>query len=131
AAVRRGGLGGRRRGADERGGIGRPVDDVDLLTVQLPHDRPDPATHRPDARALRVDPGDGGPDRDLGTVTSLTCDRRDLDRAVGDLRHLKREQLLDQGGMGPRQRDLWTAEALDDVYDHTPDPLAVLVHLAG
>src|SRR3712207_8820904 len=58
-----------------------------------------------------VHPGHRRMHRDLRTVTCLTGDRGDLDRAVGDLRHLEREQLLDQGGVRAGQGDLRPAEA--------------------
>src|SRR5207247_1986098 len=106
------------------------VDDVDLLAVQFAHHRADPGTHRSDAGALRVDSGHRRPYGDLGTVTRLPGDRLDLDRSVGDLRYLQREQALDQVGVRTRQRDLRTAEALGHVGHHALDALAVLVHLA-
>ena len=45
---------------------------------------------------LALTPGCGRPHRDLGTVPGLAGDRGDLHRAVGDLRHLQREQPPDQ-----------------------------------
>ena len=77
----------RRQGvADERGGVVRPVDDVDLLAGQLAHHAAHPGPDRADARALRVHPGHRGPDRDLGPVPGLAGDRDDLHRPVDDLR---------------------------------------------
>ena len=97
----------RREGvADERRRILRPVDDVDLLAVQLAHDAAHPGAHRADAGALRVDPGHRRPDGDLGAVARLAGDGDDLDRAVDELGHLEREQLAHQAGMRTAQRDL-------------------------
>ena len=80
---------------------------------------------------LAFTPGGGRPYGDLGAVTGLAGDRGDLHRAVGDLRHLQREQLLDQARVRPGQRDLRAAEALGHVHHDALDPLAVLVRLAG
>ncbi len=91
-------LGRRERVADELRRVVRPVDDVDLLAVQLAHHRAHPLAHRPDAGALGVHAGHRRADGDLGAVTGLTRDRGDLHGAVGDLRHLQREQLLHQAG---------------------------------
>src|SRR6266536_5608038 len=124
-------LRGRKRISDKSRRILRPVDNVDLLAVQLAHHRTDPLAHRPDAGALGVHPGLGGPYRDLRPVTGFPRDRGDLHGAIGDLRDLEREQLLHQRRVGPGQADLRAAEALHHVYDHALDPHAVLVDLAG
>ena len=76
---------------------------------------------------LALTPGRGRLDRDLGAVAGLAGDRRDLDGAVGDLGHLEREQLLDQVGVGARQRDLRAAHALADRDHQALDPGAVVV----
>src|SRR3989440_3366294 len=124
-------LGRRERVADERGRVLRPVDDVDLLAVQFAHHRADPLAHRPDAGALGVRSGLGGPYGDLRPVSGFAGDGGDLDGTVGDLRYLQREQLLDQARMGPGQGDLRSPEALGDVHHDALDPHAVLVDLAG
>ena len=76
---------------------------------------------------LALTPGDRRADRDLGAVTGLTGDGGDLHRAVGDLRHLQREQLLHQGRVRARQGDLRAAEALGHVHHDAADPRAVRV----
>src|SRR6185295_14336662 len=53
------GLGRGERVADEVGRVVGPVDNVDLLTVQLAHHGADPGAHGPDAGALGVHPGNG------------------------------------------------------------------------
>ncbi len=86
--------------ADEPRRVLGPVDDVDLLAVQLGHHGAHPGAHRADAGALGVDPRHRRPDGDLRPVAGLAGDRGDLHGAVGDLRHLQREQPPDQVGMG-------------------------------
>src|SRR6478735_2879969 len=122
---------GRQRRGDERGRVVGPVDDVDLLAVQLAHDGTHPRAHRADARALGVQARNGGVHRDLGAVTGLAGQRLDLDAAVGDLGHLEREELLDQVGVGARQADLRAAHAALDRDDEAAQPLAVHVLLTG
>src|SRR5256714_4353032 len=124
-------LGRGERVADERGRVLRPVDDVDLLAVQFAHHRADPLAHRPDAGALGVHSGLGGPYGDLRPVSGFAGDGGDLDGTVGDLRYLQREQLLDQARVGPGQGDLRPPEPLRDVYDDGLEPHPVLVDLAG
>src|SRR5215207_5423333 len=91
---------------DKRRRVGRVVDDVDLLLVQLVHDRAYPLSHRPDAGALRADIWVVADDRDLAAMTGLARHRLDLHRPVGDLRNFELEQLLDQSRMSPRNDDL-------------------------
>ena len=62
----------------EAGGIGVPVNDVDLLLVELVHDSPHPLSHRSDTGALSVDVGMVGVHRDLGPVAGLPDDFLDL-----------------------------------------------------
>ena len=98
--------------ATNSAGSSRVVDDVDLLAVQLGHHVADPAAHRADARALGVHAWLMEMTAILRPVPGLAGDRRDLDRAGGNLRHLEREQLPHQVGVGPRQCHRWPAEAL-------------------
>ena len=90
---------GRQRVRDEFGRVFRIVDDVDLFAVQPGHDVAHPAAQRADAGALGVDAWPVRPHGDLGPVTGLARDRRDLHGAFGDLRHLQCEQFLHQIGM--------------------------------
>ena len=117
--------------ATNSAGSGRVVDDVDLLAVQLGHHVPDPAAHRADARALGVHARLVRDHGDLAPVTGLARDRGDLDRARCDLRHLHREQLLDQVRVRPGQRHRRPAVALAHVQHVAAQPLAVHVTLAG
>ena len=112
-------------------GLVGPVDDVDLLAVQLVHHVAHPLAHRADARALGVHAGHVGHHRDLGAVTGLAGDAVDLDGAVGDLGDLEGEQLLDQVGVGAREHHLRAAHALADADHQALDPGAVGVVLTG
>ena len=78
---------------DEGRQVGRPVDDVDLLVVQLGGDGAHALAELADARALGVDAGLRRAHGDLGAVAGLARQRRDLDEPAGDLGHLEREQL--------------------------------------
>src|SRR5690606_13732648 len=122
---------GRQRIPDELGGILGPVDDVDLLAVQLGHHVADPAAERADARALGVHARLARADRDLGAVAGLAGDRRDLHRAVGDLGDLQGEQLAHEVRVRPRQLHRRAAVALADLHHVGAQPVAVLVALAG
>ena len=81
---------------DEAGGLVVVRDDVDLLAAQLGHDHAHARAARADAGADRVDAVGVRDDRDLRAVAGLARDVGDLHQAVGDLRHLELEQLLDQ-----------------------------------
>src|SRR4051812_41126032 len=124
-----------QRGGDERRGVLRVVDDVDLLAVQLAHDVAHPLAHRPDAGALRVEPRHLGADGDLRAVPGLAGHGDDLHTAVGDLRDLQREELAHQVGVRARDGDLRAAEGAGDRDDVGLDPGAVAVglprHLLG
>ena len=80
-------------------------------------DRSDPGAHRADAAPLALTPGAVERTAILVRWPGLAGDRADLDRAVGDLRHLQREQLADQVRVGARQRDLRAARPLADRHD--------------
>ena len=67
---------------------------------------------------------------DLGPVTGLAGQRRDLDRPVGDLGHLQREQAADQVGVGAGHGDLRAALAAGDRDHAALEPHAVRVDLA-
>jgi hypothetical protein len=68
-------------------------------------------------------------DRDLRAVPGLAGDADDLDQAVGDLRHLELEQLLDQVRVATRDDDARSLALGRDVRDHRLDPHAVVVAL--
>jgi hypothetical protein len=69
-------------------------------------------------------------DRDLRPVPRLARDVGDLHQAVGDLRHLELEQLLDQLRIAPRDDDARAAGGRGDLLDHGLDALAVVIALA-
>ena len=69
--------------------------------------------------------------RDLRAVPGLPGERGDLDGAVGDLRHLQREQFAHQIGVRAGQLDLGLADPAADADDVAAQPVAVLVALAG
>src|SRR3712207_1070846 len=87
---------GAERLGDEPGGLVVVGDDIDLLAAQLGDDHAHARTARADARADRVDALGVRDHGDLGAVAGLARDVLDLHQAVGDLRHLELEELLDE-----------------------------------
>ena len=63
--------------------------------------------------------------------TGLTGHGLDLDRPVGQLRHLELEELLHQSGVSAGDDDLRAADFLAHRDDIDPDPSSVRVALAG
>ena len=79
---------------------------------------------------LALSPATVRPHGDLGPVPGLAGERGDLDRAVGDLRHLEGEQPADQVGVGARHGDRGAALPAADGHDAALQPAAVRVDLA-
>ena len=69
-------------------------------------------------------------DSDLRAVAGLARDVGDLDEAVGDLRDLELEELLDQLGVAAGDDDRRTLRRGRDLLDHGLDALGVVVALA-
>ena len=76
-------------------------------------------------------PGTVRAHRHLGAVPGLAGQRHDLDAAVGDLGHLQREQLAHQVGVGAREGDRGSLDALAHRDHVAAQPRAVGVVLAG
>src|SRR3712207_1759925 len=85
---------------------------------------------RADARADRVDALLVRDDRDLRAVAGLARDVLDLDEAVGDLRHLELEELLDQLRVAAADDDRRALGGGRDLLDDRLDARAVVVALA-
>ena len=88
-----GDLGRGERVDDERRGIGRPLDDVDLLALELADHRLHAGAPHADAGADRIDAAVVGMHGDLRAAAGVTRHRVDLDDAVVDLRHLLSKSL--------------------------------------
>src|SRR5690606_9214184 len=98
---------GRRQGVDdELRSVGPPLDDVDLLALQLVHDGLHTLATHADAGADGVDRAVLGDDGDLGARARITGHGLDLDDAVVDLRDLHGEQLRHELRPRARQKDL-------------------------
>ena len=123
-------LGGGERVDDEGGGVGRPLDDVDLLALELPNHGLDAGAAHTDAGADRVDAGIVGDDRDLGARARVPGHRHDLDDVVVNFRHFLGKQLGHELGMGARQEDLRAAWLLAHVHDVGAHPVAGGIVLA-
>ncbi len=123
-----------RRGqrlGDERPGVFRPGDDVDLLAPQLVDHGPDTGPLRADARTHGIDVHVLGRDRDLRAVPRLARDGPDLDEPVLDLGDLLLEELADQTRMGAGDHDRGSLHRPADLDDVRTDAVADLVALAG
>ena len=101
-----GDFGGRQRIDHEGGDVLRPLDDVDLLALQLVDDRLHAAAAHADAGADRIDRAVLGAHRDLGAAARIAGHRHDLDDAVIDFRHFLAEQPGHEFRMRARQEDL-------------------------
>ena len=123
-------LGRRQRVDDEGGGVGRPLDDVDLLALQLVDHRLHAAAAHADAGADGVDRGVARHHGDLGAAAGIARHRLDGDDALIDLGHLLREQLGHEFGMRARQEDLRAALLAAHVVDVGADAVAVAEILA-
>ena len=98
---------GRGQGVDQEGGLVRaPLDDVDLLALQLGHHRLHARAAHADAGADRVDRAVVGDHRHLGAAARIAGDGADLDHAVIDLRHFLGEQLGHEAAVGAAEHDL-------------------------
>ncbi len=115
---------GRQRVYDEGRGIGRPLDNVDLLALQFADHRLDAGAAHADAGADRVDAGFIGNDGDLGAAAGVAGNRTDLDDAVIDFRNLLPEQAGHKLGMGARQKNLRPAQLLPNIVNIGPHAVA-------
>ena len=123
------GLAGREGVGDELRRVRRPLDDVDLLAVELVDDVLDAHAAHSDAGADRIDlllPRGHG---DLGAETRLASDLHDLDRAGEDLRDLLLEEPANEARVGAGDDQLRTTLVLVDLDQEHLDPLAGAVTL--
>ncbi len=125
-----GDFGGRQRVDDEGRGVGRPRNNVDLLALQLGHDRLDARAAHADAGADRIDAAVVRDDGDLGARARIARDRADLDDAVVDFRDFLGEQLRHELRMSARQEDLGPARLRAHVVDIGTHALALAEALA-
>src|SRR6202021_198307 len=107
-----------------------PLDDVDLLALQLGDHRLHPRAAHADAGPDRVDRRVVGDHRHLGAAAGVTRHGADLDHAVVDLGHFLGEQLGHEAAVGARQHDLRPLGLAADVVDVGADPVADLEGLA-
>ena len=122
---------GRRQRVDDEGrGVRRPLNDVDLLALQLVDHGLHAAAAHADAGADRIDGGVARHHRDLGAAAGIARHGFDGDDAVIDLRHFLREQLGHEFRMRPRQEDLRAALLAAHVIDIGADAVAVAEILA-
>ena len=121
---------GAKRVDDEARRIRVPLDDVDLLALQLVDDGLDARAAHADASTDRIDRGILRNDGDLGAAAGVAGDRLDLDDAVVDFRHFLREQLRHELGPGAGEEYLRAARLAADVVDVGADAIAVANVLA-
>ncbi len=124
-------LGRGQRVDHERRGVGRPRDDVDLLSLELADHRLDPAAAHADTRAHRVDARIVRQHGDLGAAAGIARHRLDLDDGVVDLGHLLGEQLGHELRLGAGQEDLRPALLAAHVVNESAHPVALVERFAG
>src|SRR5215217_2228130 len=113
------------QGVDDEGRLVRvPLDDVDLLALQLGDDSLNAAAAHTDAGADGVDAAVVGDHGHLGARTGVTGDGADLDDAVVDFRHFLREQLGHEAAVGAAEHDLRALGLATDVVDVAADAVA-------
>src|SRR5690606_617558 len=94
---------------NELGRIRPPLDDVDLLALQLIHDRLHALAAHTDTGADGIDRAVLGDHGNLGPGARITSHRLDLDDTVVDLRDLHGEQLGHELRPRTRQENLRSA----------------------
>ena len=118
-------LGRRERVDDERRRIGRPLNDVDLLALELADDRLHAGAAHADAGADGIDAAVVGMNGDLGAAAGVAGHGVDLDDAVVDLRHFLGEELGHEVRVGAGHEDLRPARFAPDVVDVGAHAVAV------
>ena len=122
---------GRRQGVDDEGrGIGVPLDDVDLLALQLVDHRLHPAAPHSDTGANRIDARIVRQDGDLRARAGIARHRFDLDNAVVDLGNLLGEQPRHEFRPRARHEDLRSAQFAPHVVNVGAQPFAIAEILA-
>src|SRR5262249_21210936 len=115
---------------DEGRGVRRPLDDVDLLALQLVHHCLHAATAHADAGADRIDRRVARHHGDLGAAAWIARNRLDGYDAVIDLGNFLREQLGHELRVRARQEDLRAALLAAHVINIGADAVAVAEILA-
>src|SRR5690606_33634027 len=119
------------QGVDDEGRLVRaPLDDVDLLALQLGDHRLHAAAAHADAGADGVDGAVVGDHRHLGAAARVAGHGADLDDPVVDLRHLLGEQLGHEAAVGAGQQDLRALGLAAHVVDVAADAVADVEVLA-
>ena len=117
------------------GGIGTPLDDVDLLALELLHHPVHAAAPLAHAGAHGINHHVGGMDGHLGAAARFPGDGLDGHHAPGNLRHFHFKQPLDQVGVDaadPHLRSPGPHRAGTVHLQHIDlDVVAVVEHLAG
>jgi hypothetical protein len=115
---------------DEDRGIGVPLDDIDLLILELIDNELDARSALANTGPHRVNPGLQRGDRDLRARARLTGDRLDLNLALLNLGHLDLEQAPEHVLVGAAQQNLRPAQAALDLGHVRAHTLLRLVLLA-
>ena len=120
-----------QRTLDKQLGVGRPVDDVDVLVVELMHDTVDTAAAHTDACTYRIDTVVIALDCHLGTLSGHARDLLDGNQTVGDLGNLLFQQTLQEGRAGTGENDLRIVVLVVDTLDDGTHGLALTIHVTG
>src|SRR6185295_10091055 len=117
-------FGRRQRIDDEGGSILVPLDDVDLLALQLADHRLHTLTAHADAGADRIDRGVLGNDGNFCPGAGISRHRLDLHDAIVDLRDLRPEQQRHEFGTSTGEKDLGPTLLAAHIIDVGPDAVA-------
>src|SRR4029077_2243583 len=117
-------FGRRQRIDDEGGSILVPLDDVDLLALQLADHRLHTLTAHADAGADRIDRGVFGNDGNFCPGAGISRHRLDLHDAIVDLRDLRPEQQRHEFGTSTGEKDLGPTLLAAHIIDVGPDAVA-------
>ncbi len=108
-----------------------PTNDIDPFAGQLVDDILDSVAPNTNARAHAINPLIRAIDSDLGAIAGFPGTRLDLDHPVRDFGDFLFEEPLDQAGTSAAQDDLHPRALLAHVAHGGPNPLVVVVGLAG
>ena len=84
-----------------------PLNDVNLLALELVDDLANTRPSRANTRANRIDIVIVGGNCDLGPMSRFSRNGLDLDVTIDQLRNLKLKERSDELWMAPRHNDLW------------------------
>ena len=108
-----------------------PLDDVNLLALELIDNLTDTRSSRSDTSPNGINVVIVGGNGDLGPMTSLSRDGLDLDVPVHELRNLELKKGSDEFGMAARHDDLRTFTFAPNLENPRLDPVSAFETFVG